>query len=41
VADVLLGAASTGTRAVTLGRYDTTLSDIVVVASRPGAGEAA
>jgi SAM-dependent methyltransferase len=41
VADVLLGAASTCTRAVTLGRYDTTLSDIVVVASRPGAGEAA
>ena len=40
-ADVLLTAASLGTRAVTLGRYDTTLSDIVVVATRRGAGPTA
>ncbi|BCS34736.1 SAM-dependent methyltransferase [Luteitalea sp. TBR-22] len=40
-ADVLLTAASIGTRAATLGRYDTTLSDMIVVASRPGSDNAA
>lgn len=35
-ADVALGAASLATRLVTAGRYDTTLSDMIVVLSKAG-----
>lgn len=38
-ADVLLSAASLLTRAASLGRYDTTLSDMVVVATRIAPGQ--
>jgi SAM-dependent methyltransferase len=39
-ADIVFSMASAATRTVSAGRYDTTLSDMIVVLSRPGAGRA-